>query len=76
MVFRGYTYTNATDAEAAVQQCDIYYGIPKNPDDVTQHWVAYEYSQNDNIYFILFDESLLPVLGEPVEFEVNLEEDI
>jgi hypothetical protein len=76
MVFKGYTYTNATDAEAAVQQCDIYYDIPKSPDDVTQHWVAYEYSQNDNIYFILFDESLLPVLGEPIEFDVNLEEDI
>ena len=76
MVFRGYTYTNATDAQAAVQQCDIYYGIPKSPDDVTQHWTAYEYSQNDNIYFILFDESLLPILGEPVEFEVTLEEEI
>jgi hypothetical protein len=76
MVFKGYTYTNVTDAEAAVQQCDIYYSIPKSPDDITQHWAGFEYSQNDNIYFILFDKSLLPVLGEPVEFEVNLEEDI
>lgn len=76
MVFKGYTYTNATEAQAAVQQCDTYYSIPKSPDDVTQHWVGYEYSQNDNIYFILFDESLLPILGEPIEFDVNLEEDI
>ena len=76
MVFKCYTYTNVAYAEAAVQQCDTYYSIPKSPDDVTQHWAAFEYSQNDNIYFILFDESLLPVLGEPVEFEVNLEEDI
>lgn len=76
MVFNGYTYKNATDAQVAVQQCDTYYGIPKNPDDITQHWVEYEYSVNDNFYFILFDESLLPILGEPVEFEVNLEEEI
>ena len=76
MVFNGYTYNNATDAQAAVKQCDTYYGLPKNPDDVTQHWVSYEYSVKDNIYFILFDESLLPVLGEPIEFEVNLEEEI
>lgn len=76
MVFNGYTYNSAIDAQTAVQQCDTYYGIPKNPDDVTQHWVEYEYSVNDNFYFILFDESLLPILGEPVEFEVNLEEDI
>ena len=76
MVFKGYTYTNATDAGAALQQCDAYYGVPKNPYDITQHWVDYEYSQKDNIYFILFDESLLPVLGEPIEFDVNLEEEI
>ena len=76
MVFNGYTYNSVIDAQTAVQQCDTYYGIPKNPDDVTQHWVEYEYSVNDNFYFILFDESLLPILGEPVEFEVNLEEDI
>lgn len=76
MVFKGYTYINIADAEAAIQQCDIYYNIPKSPDDVTQHWAGFEYSENDNFYFILFDESLLPILGEPIEFEVNLEEEI
>jgi hypothetical protein len=53
MVSKGYTYTNVADAEAAVQQCDTYYSIPKSPEDVTQHWAGFEYSQNDNIYFIL-----------------------
>jgi hypothetical protein len=71
---QGYKYTTETEAIAARQECDTYYGIPAAPDDVTQHWVDYNYSELDGFYYITYDESLLPVLGEPTEFEVTQNE--
>jgi hypothetical protein len=70
----GYIFTTETEAITARQQCDAYYGIPKSPTDVTQHWVDYNYSELDGFYYITYDESLLPILGEPTEFEVTQNE--
>jgi hypothetical protein len=69
---QGYKYQTEPEVIAARQECDAYYGIPKSPDDVTQHWVDYNFAEfNDpQFYYIAFDESLLPILGEPTEFEV------
>ena len=69
---KGYKYTTETDAIAARQQCDAYYGIPKSPDDITQHWIDYNFAElnEPQFYYITFDESLLPILGQPTEFEV------
>ena len=68
----GYQYFIEQQAENAVSDCDKYYGIPVSPDDVTQHWVEYsEASLNQPVFwYMIFDESLLPILGEPTEFEV------
>lgn len=73
MVFKGYTYTDENDAVNAVEMVNAYYNIPANPGDVTQTWVAYNYDPK-NFYYILFDESLVPILGEPIEFEISEEE--
>jgi len=70
----GYIFQTETEAIAARQQCDAYYGIPKSPTDVTQHWVDYRYAELDGFYYITYDESLLPVLGNPNEFEVTQNE--
>lgn len=69
---QGYQYTTETEAIEARQECDTYYGIPASPTDVTQHWVDYNFAElnEPQFYYITFDESLLPVLGEPTEFEV------
>jgi hypothetical protein len=69
---KGYKYTTEPEAIAARQQCDAYYGIPKSPTDITQHWVDYNFAElnEPQFYYITFDESLLPILGEPTEFEV------
>jgi hypothetical protein len=69
---KGYKYQTETEAIAARHQCDAYYGIPASPDDVTQHWVDYNFAElnNPKFWYITFDESLLPILGEPTEFEV------
>ena len=69
---QGYIYTTETKAIAARQECDTYYGIPASSTDVTQHWVDYNFAElnEPQFWYITFDESLLPILGEPTEFEV------
>jgi len=68
----GYQYFSEQEAINARELCDTYYGIPVSPDDVTQNWVDYQFANlNDpEFYYIVFDDSLLPVLGQPTEFEV------
>ena len=68
----GYKYTTEVEAIAAQTQCDTFYGIPKTPTDITQHWVNYNFAElnEPQFYYITFDESLLVVLGTPIEFEV------
>jgi hypothetical protein len=69
----GYIFTTETEAITARQQCDAYYGIPKSPTDVTQHWVDYNFAElnEPQFWYITYDISLVPILGEPIEFEVN-----
>jgi len=69
---QGYKYTTETEAIKARKECDAYYGIPKSTDDVTQHWVDYNFAElnEPQFWYITYDESLLPILGEPTEFEV------
>jgi len=73
MEITGYKYTNEQQAIDAREQCDAYYGIPVSPEDVTQNWVDYQTAELDNpiFYYIIFDESLRVVLGEPINFEVT-----
>jgi hypothetical protein len=73
MVLNGYKYDTEQEAIDAREACDAYYGIPVSPDDVTQNWVDYQFAElNDpQFWYIQYDDSLLPILGEPTEFEVN-----
>ena len=68
----GYQYNTEQEAINAREACDAYYGIPVTPDDVTQNWVDYQFAElNDpQFWYIVFDESLTPILGTPTEFEV------
>jgi hypothetical protein len=70
---QGYIFTTEIEAIAAQKTCDTYYGIPLHPDDVTQHWCDYNFSKlnEPQFWYITFDESLFPILGEPIEFEVT-----
>lgn len=71
----GYKYTTEQEAIDAREQVDYNYGIPISPTDVTQNWTDYQVAQlNDPIfYYIVYDESLEIVLGQPVSFEVITE---
>jgi hypothetical protein len=71
-LINGYQYNTEQEAINAREACDTYYGIPVSPDDVTQNWVDYQFAElNDpQFWYIVFDESLTPILGTPSEFEV------
>jgi hypothetical protein len=68
----GYQYNTEQEAITAREACDAYYGIPVAPDDVTLNWVDYQFASlnNPQFWYIVFDESLTPILGTPTEFEV------
>lgn len=72
----GYKYTNKNQAIEAKLKCNEYYGIPLNINDVTKNWVDYQFAElNDpQFYYIVYDDTLLPVLGEPINFEVIMPE--
>lgn len=68
----GYKYNTEDEAITAREACDAFYGIPVAPDDVTQNWVEYSFASMNipQFWYIVYDESLLPVFGEPIEFNV------
>ena len=68
----GYQYSSEQEAINARELCDAYYGIPITPDDVTQNWVDYQFAElnNPQFWYIVFDESLTPILGTATTFEV------
>ena len=71
---KGYKYTTEQAAINAVKACNTYYGIPTGQvGEVTQRWCDYQFAElNDpQFWYIVYDESLLPVLGEPIEFDVT-----
>lgn len=65
----GYQYFTEQEAIDARKQCADYYGLPVHPDDVTQYWVDYNYSEL-NFWYIIFDESIEAILGKPTNFEI------
>jgi hypothetical protein len=69
---KGYQYTTEAEAINARELCDTYYGIPVAPDDITQNWVDYQFASlnNPQFWYITYDDSLLPVLGQPTQFEI------
>jgi hypothetical protein len=76
MKITGYKYASEQEAIDARKQCADYYGLPKSPEDVTQYWVDYQEASLDTpiFWYIIFDESIRDILGEPTEFEVTTEE--
>lgn len=77
MEIEGYKYTVEQDAIDARKQCADYYGLPVAPDDVTQYWVNYETANYNSpiFWYIIFDESIRELLGEPTIFDVIIEVD-
>lgn len=69
----GYKYTTEQEAINAKNLCNNAFNYPKN-DSVTENWVGYQFSNLDNFYYIIFDESIESILGLPIIFDVTYEE--
>tara|TARA_R110000868_G_C10838483_1_gene759858 strand:+ start:1038 stop:1280 length:243 start_codon:yes stop_codon:yes gene_type:complete len=69
---KGYQYFSEQEAINARESCDAFYGIPVTPDDITQNWVDYNFAElnTPRFWYIVFDASLLPILGTATTFEV------
>ena len=69
----GYQYFTEQEAIDARKECADYYGLPKTPDDITQYWVDYNTAEFNTpiFWYIVFDESIRAILGEPTNFEVT-----
>jgi len=69
----GYKYTNEAEAKKARKECADFYGLPKTPTDETIFWVDYIKATENNpvFWYIIFDESVRTILGNPIKFEVD-----
>jgi hypothetical protein len=66
---KGYKFDTVEEADLAMQQLNEYYGLPvKNGISIFDER---SYFKIENAYFLTEDEMLIPVLGEPINFEVN-----
>lgn len=72
----GYKFLTEQEAIDARALCDVHYGYPKSPDDVTQTWVDYNYADlnSPGFWYIRHNESLTVVLGEPSVFDVTFDD--
>ena len=64
----GYKYNTIQEVQEAQSLCDMFYGYPKE-NSITQHWIDYNF---DGFYYIIFDESIKELLGNPIEFEITI----
>ena len=69
----GYIFNTETEAINSRELNDKYYGIPVHPEDITQNWCDYKASETIPVfYYIIYDESLLVTLGEPIDFNPEI----
>jgi hypothetical protein len=68
----GYQYNTELEAINAREMIDQFKGIPISQNDVTQNWVDYQFAElnTPQFWYIVYDASLLPILGTATTFEV------
>ena len=73
MVYNGYKYNTEQEAIDARQAAADYKGFPV-PGGETLYWVDYNYSELDGFWYIQYSEGVEVVLGQPIEFEITINE--
>jgi hypothetical protein len=66
---KGYKWNTIEEANIAMNQLNEYYGLPIKIGG--SQFSKESYSLNGDFYFLVENEMLLPVLGEPVEVEIT-----
>ncbi len=72
----GYKFNTEQEAIDARKQAADYKGLPINPNDVTQYWVNYNYSDLDGYWYIQYVEGLEEVLGQPYDVTITPHEEL
>jgi hypothetical protein len=72
----GYKYNKEEDAILARKMCADFYGLPKTESNITKYWVDFQYSELDNFWYIIFDESIREILGEPITIQITENNDL
>lgn len=67
---KGYKYFTESEVVEAREKCDAFYGIPATPESTTQNWCEFMFAELQGFYYIIFDESLLIILGQPEDIEI------
>ena len=68
---KGYIYNTEEKAMVARKLLADYKGLPINKSDITQYWVDYFFSENDNLYYIKYIDGLEIILGSPINLEIT-----
>lgn len=70
----GYLFELVSEAQNAVNDCNDYYKLPKDKTSSTQNWCMWQAGKIDktDIFYIIADKSLIPVLGEPIKFTIDI----
>lgn len=67
----GYKYNTEHEAINARKLAANFKGLPLDSSEITLYWVNYEFSENDNFYFIIYVLDLEKVLGNPIEINIS-----
>ena len=68
----GYKYLTEIEAIEARRKCADHYLLKTDEND-TKYWVDYNKSKNEDFsfWYILFDDSIYSLLGEPIKFDTQ-----
>lgn len=69
----GYKFNTEQEAILARQLGANYIKLPK-PNGATMYWYNYNYSELDEFWYIQYSEGVEVVLGQPIEFEITINE--
>lgn len=72
---KGYKYSNEESANDSINLLNVHFNIPKNANCLTRSYaeadISYDKDKKIDFYYIIFDPSMIIVLGDPTEFTVN-----
>ena len=65
---KGYRWNTIESANLAMSQLNVFYDLPKA--NGISKFSSDSYFEINGLYYIGYDEMLLPVLGEPIEITI------
>ena len=67
---KGYKWDTIEEADLVMNQLNDHYGLPVETGG--SYFSSDSYSKIEDFYFLNEHEMLIPVLGEPYQFDVNI----